>query len=136
MTLTDASTDSAETPPPPPPATINFEGKFGKNPLADASFAAMCRRLPAVLGHTARMAWAVDRTGVVLLLICQALTGIAAAAVLVFTAQAMTHILGSGAVSERLHVALPALAIVTAAAGVGRISSALSSYADGRITPS
>ncbi|MFJ1878215.1 ATP-binding cassette domain-containing protein [Streptomyces chartreusis] len=135
MTATDASTNSAETPPPPPPATINFEGKFGKNPLADAPFAAMCRRLPSVLAHTARMAWAVDRTGVVLLLICQAMTGIAAAVVLAFTAQAMTHILGSGAVSERLHAALPALFTVTAAATVGRISSALSTYADGRITP-
>ncbi|MBT1098086.1 ATP-binding cassette domain-containing protein [Streptomyces sp. Tu102] len=135
MTVTDASANSAETPPSPPPATINFEGKFGKNPLADASFAAMCRRLPSVLAHTARMAWAADRTGVVLLLICQAMTGIAAAVVLAFTAQAMTHVLGSGAVSERLHTALPALITVAAAAAVGRISSALSSYADGRITP-
>ncbi|MGD6740456.1 ATP-binding cassette domain-containing protein [Streptomyces sp. BH106] len=95
----------------------------------------MCRRLPAVLGQTARKAWGVDRTGAVLLLVCQLLTGLAAAVVLTFTARAMTHILGSGAVSERLHAALPALIVVTAAAGVGRISSALSSYADGRITP-
>lgn len=114
---------------------IAFEGKYGKNPLADASFSAMCRRLPAVLGQTARLAWGVDRTGAVLLLVSQFLTGIAAAVVLTSTARAMTHILGSGVVSERLHAALPALIVVTAAAGVGRISSALSSYADGRITP-
>ncbi|MFB7653591.1 MULTISPECIES: ATP-binding cassette domain-containing protein [unclassified Streptomyces] len=107
----------------------------GKNPLADASFAAMCRRLPSVLGHTARLAWAVDRAGVVLLLACQLLTGVAAAVVLAFTARAMTHILGNGPVSERLDGALPALVVVTAAAAVGRISGALSSYADGRITP-
>jgi ATP-binding cassette subfamily B protein len=133
--VTDASTANGETPPPPPPATITFEGKYGKNPLADASFGAMCRRLPAVLGHTARMAWAVDRTGVVLLLVCQLLTGAAAAAVLAFTAQAMTHILGTGTVSERLHAALPALVVVTVAVGIGCIGSALSSYANGRITP-
>ncbi|SED24312.1 ATP-binding cassette, subfamily B [Streptomyces melanosporofaciens] len=135
MTMTDASTADEKTPPPPPPATITFEGQHGKNPLAEANFRAMCRRLPAVLGHTARMAWAVDKPGVVLLLVCQLLTGAAAAVVLTFTAQAMTHILGTGAVSERLHAALPALIVVTAAAGVGRISGALSSYADGRITP-
>ncbi|WP_225100010.1 ATP-binding cassette domain-containing protein [Streptomyces sp. CoH27] len=135
MTVTDASTAHAKTPPPPPPATITFEGKHGKNPLADAGFGAMCRRLPAVLRHTSRMAWAVDRTGVAVLLVCQLLTGIAAAVVLTFTAQAMRHILGTGAVSERLHAALPALAVVTVAAGIGRISGALSSYADGRITP-
>ncbi|MFD5385428.1 ATP-binding cassette domain-containing protein [Streptomyces sp. NPDC127074] len=133
--MTDASTAHTKTPPPPPPATITFEGQYGKNPLAEANFRAMCRRLPAVLGHTARMAWAVDKPGVVLLLVCQLLTGAAAAIVLTFTAQAMTHILSPGTVSERLHAAVPALIVVTAAAGLGRISGALSSYADGRITP-
>lgn len=135
MTVTDASTEHAKTPPPPPPATITFEGKYGKNPLAEASFAAMCRRLPTVLRHTARMAWSVDRPGVVLLLICQFLTGATAAIVLAFTARAMTHILGAGTVPERLHGALPSLIVVTAAAGLGRVGSAVSSYADGRITP-
>lgn len=135
MTVTDASTADAETPPPPPPATITFEGQHAKNPLADAGFWAMCRRLPSVLGRTARMAWAVDRTGVVLLLVCQLLTGVAAAVVLAFTAQAMKHILGTGTVPERLHAALPALTVVAMAAGAGRISGALSAYADGRITP-
>ncbi|MEW2293008.1 ABC transporter ATP-binding protein [Streptomyces sp. NPDC006743] len=135
MTATDAGAPSAQTPPPPPPATITFEGRHGKNPLADASFGALCRRLPGVLGRTARMAWAVDRPGVVLLLVCQGLGGVTAALVLAFTARAMTHILGTGTVPERLHGALPALIVVTSAAGVGRISGALSSYADGRITP-
>ncbi|WP_432119742.1 ATP-binding cassette domain-containing protein [Streptomyces sp. bgisy032] len=133
--MPDASTTGGKTPPPPPPATLGFGGKHGKNPLADAGFGAMCRRLPSVLGHTARMAWSVDRRGVVLLVGCQLLTGIAAAVVLAFTAQAMSHILGGGSVSERLHGALPALIVVTAAAATGRISGALSSYADGRITP-
>ncbi|MEU1023543.1 ATP-binding cassette domain-containing protein [Streptomyces sp. NPDC005904] len=122
-------------PPPPPPAVITFEGKAGQNPLADAGFGALCRRLPSVLGHTARMAWAVDRPSVVLLLVCQALTGVAAAVVLTFTAGAMTHVLGTGTVSERLHAALPALIVVAVASGVGRTSGALASYADGRITP-
>ncbi|MER5748657.1 ABC transporter ATP-binding protein [Streptomyces sp. NPDC002088] len=133
--MTDASTDSSSTPPPPAPATISYEGKHGKNPLEEASFAAMCRRLPSVLGHTARMAWAVDQRAVVLLLVCQALTGVAAGVLLAFTARAMTHILGAGTVSERLHAALPALVVVAAASATGRISSALSSYADGRIAP-
>lgn len=135
MTVTDASTAHAENPPPPPPATLTFEGKNGKNPLAEVSFAAMCRRLPSVLGHTARMAWSVDKPAVALLLICQLLTGASAAMVLGFTAKAMTHILGPGAVAPRLHAAMPALIVVAAAAGVGRTSSALASYAEGRITP-
>lgn len=135
MTVTDSSAAGVETPPPPPPATITFEGKHGKNPLAEASFGALCMRLPAILAHTARRAWAVDRAGAVLLLVCQLLTGTAAALVLAFTARAMTHLLAAGPVSERLHAALPALTVVAAAAGFGRVSSALSSYADSRITP-
>jgi ATP-binding cassette subfamily B protein len=135
VTVTDASGANAELPPPPPPAHLSFEGKHGKNPLAEASFAKMCGRLPSVLRHTARMAWAVDRNAVVLLLACQVLTGAAAALGLAFTAKAMTHILGAGQVSERLNAALPALIVVAAAAAVGRISSALASYANGRITP-
>jgi ATP-binding cassette subfamily B protein len=133
--VTDASAAPAELPPPPPPADITFEGKHGKNPLAEASFGALCMRLPAVLGHTARRAWEVDRAGAVLLLLCQLLTGVAAAVVLAFTARAMTHLLDEGPVAERLHGALPALIVVTAASGAGRVGSALSSYADGRITP-
>ncbi|WP_374028528.1 ABC transporter ATP-binding protein [Streptomyces sp. NEAU-sy36] len=133
--MTDASTDSSPTPPPPPPATIGYEGVFGKNPLEEAGFRAMCGRLPSVLGRTARMAWAVDRTGVVLLLLCQVVTGAAAAVVLAATSRAMTHVLGTGTVSERLHGALPALVVVTTAAATGRISSAVASYGDGRITP-
>ncbi|MFD7501590.1 ATP-binding cassette domain-containing protein [Streptomyces sp. NPDC059850] len=135
MTVTDTPTERSAAPPPPPPAVISFEGEHGKNPLAEASFATMCSRLPSVLKKTARMAWAVDRRAVVLLLACQLLTGAAAACVLGSTARAMTHILGAGTVSERLHAALPALVVLTVAAGAGRISGALSAYADGRITP-
>lgn len=134
MTVTDASTEDFP-PPPPPPATIGYAGKLGKNPLEEAGFRRMCGRLPSVLRRTASMAWSVDRSGVVLLLACQLLTGISAAVVLGCTARAMTHILGAGPVSERLHGALPTLAAVTTAAAVGRISRALASYADGRITP-
>ncbi|KKD02420.1 hypothetical protein TN53_40620, partial [Streptomyces sp. WM6386] len=79
------------------------------------------KALPSVLAHTTRRAWAVDRTGSVLLLVCQALTGIVAVVVLASTARAMTHILGTGTVAQRLHGAVPALLVVTLAAGVGRV---------------
>jgi ATP-binding cassette subfamily B protein len=42
----------------------------------------------------------------------------------------MTRILGSGTVTERLHAALPALAVVTAAAAIGRITPRLVTEAD------
>ncbi|MFJ8313255.1 MULTISPECIES: ATP-binding cassette domain-containing protein [unclassified Streptomyces] len=121
--------------PPPPPAEITYEGNQAKNPLSETSFAQLCSRLPSVLGHTARMAWSTDRGAVLLLLFCQLLTGASAAVLLAFTAQAMQPVLRGGAASERLHAALPFLLVVAAASAAGRVATALSGYADGRITP-
>jgi hypothetical protein len=55
--------------------------------------------------------------------------------VLASTAKAMVHLLSAGPVTERLHAALPTLAVVAAAAAVGRVSAALAAYADDRIPP-
>ncbi|MDV9168929.1 ABC transporter ATP-binding protein, partial [Streptomyces sp. W16] len=60
---------------PPPPAELRYGGKYSKNPLEEAAFAAMVRRLPSVLSRTARMAWAIDRRAVLLLAGCQLAVG-------------------------------------------------------------
>ncbi|MFE2415495.1 ATP-binding cassette domain-containing protein [Streptomyces hokutonensis] len=120
---------------PPPPAELRYGGKYSKNPLEEAAFAAMVRRLPSVLSRTARMAWAIDRRAVLLLAGCQLAVGAGAAVQLTATAHAMRAVFGSGPVPDRLHQALPALLVITVAAIVSRTATALSSYADGRITP-
>ncbi|MFI1201630.1 ABC transporter ATP-binding protein [Streptomyces sp. NPDC020883] len=135
VAVTDASTVNTETPPPPPPAEIRYSGEYSINPLGDVSFTHMCARLPSVLRRIWSMAWQLDRKAVTLLVVCQLVTGAAAAVSLTATARAMRPILGVGAVSERLHQALPALLVVTGAAALGRVASALSSYADRRLTP-
>nr|WP_241266472.1 ATP-binding cassette domain-containing protein [Streptomyces scabichelini] len=114
---------------------MRYEGRHGKNPLAEATFAAMCGRLPSVLAQTARMAWAIDRRAVLLLAGCQLAVGASAAVLLASTARAMRSVLAAGPVADRLHEALPALLVITAAAAAGRVATALASYADGRITP-
>ncbi|MFE8954531.1 ABC transporter ATP-binding protein [Streptomyces althioticus] len=81
------------------------------------------------------MAWRIDRRAVVLLLVCQLVTGVSAAALLTATARAMGPLLGSGAVGDRLRDALPALAVVGAASAVARGSVALATYAERRVTP-
>ncbi|GHI10465.1 ATP-binding cassette domain-containing protein [Streptomyces cellostaticus] len=121
--------------PPPPPAELRYGSQYSKNPLEDASFAAMCRRLPPVLAQTARMAWRIERAAVLLLAGCQLAVGVSAAVLLTFTARAMRSVLATGPVDERIHQALPAVLVIAAASGLGRIATALSSYADGRITP-
>ncbi|WP_232838548.1 ATP-binding cassette domain-containing protein [Streptomyces geranii] len=81
------------------------------------------------------MAWRLDRAAVVLLLLCQVVTGVAAAVLLTATGRAMQPILGGGAVAERFQQALPALLVVAGAAACGRVAGAVSWYADRRITP-
>lgn len=120
---------------PPPPAELRYGGKYSKNPLEEAAFAAMVRRLPSVLSRTARMAWAIDRQAVLLLVGCQLAVGAGAAVQLTATAHAMRAVFGTGPVPDRLHQALPALLVITVAAIISRTATALSSYADGRITP-
>ncbi|MFJ7904609.1 ATP-binding cassette domain-containing protein [Streptomyces sp. NPDC096198] len=127
--------EAAPRPPHPAPAEFGYEGLHGRNPLGGAAFASMCGRLPTVLRHTARMAWEADRRAVLLLLCCQALTGVSAAVLLAHTAHAMRQLFGTGAVSERLHAALPALIVIAVAAATGRVAVSLAAYADGRITP-
>jgi ATP-binding cassette subfamily B protein len=95
----------------------------------------MCGRLPSVLAQTARMAWAIDRRAVLLLAGCQLAIGVASAVLLGFTARAMRSVLAAGEVADRVHQALPALLVIAVAAAAGRVATALSSYADGRITP-
>lgn len=120
---------------PPPPAELRYGGKYSKNPLEEAAFAAMVRRLPSVLSRTARTAWAIDRRAVLLLAACQLAVGAGAAVQLTATAHAMRAVFGTGPVPGRLHQALPALLVITVAAVISRTATALSSYADGRITP-
>ncbi|MFD7163592.1 ATP-binding cassette domain-containing protein [Streptomyces violascens] len=135
MSAVPADSPHASPVPPPPPAEIVFEGNHAKNPLSDTSFTQLCARLPSVLRHTFRMAWNIDRRAVLLLLACQLLIGAASAVLLAFTARAMQPILRGGEAADRLHAALPALLVIAAATAVSRTATALSSYADGRITP-
>ncbi|MFF4859934.1 ATP-binding cassette domain-containing protein [Streptomyces rubiginosohelvolus] len=95
----------------------------------------MCAQIPAVLGRIARLSWRTDRRAVQLLVLCQVLTGVSAAVLLTATARAMGPVLSSGPVAERLHSALPALLVVTSAAALGRVASAVATYGERRITP-
>ncbi|MFD9217314.1 ATP-binding cassette domain-containing protein [Streptomyces sp. NPDC059544] len=133
--MTSATTRSRTAPPPPPPAEITYSGQYSVNPLAEVSFRGMCARIPSVLGRIARLSWRTDRRAVQLLLGCQVVTGVSAAVLLAATARAMEPVLGAGSVGERLREALPALVVVAAAAAAARVSGAVASYAERRLTP-
>ncbi|MGW5776436.1 ABC transporter ATP-binding protein [Streptomyces sp. NPDC003863] len=134
-TASNEQQNSATPPPPPPPAEITYSGQYSVNPLAEVSIRRMCGQLPAVLGRIARLAWRIDRRGVQLLIVCQAVTGVSAAVLLTATARAMRHVLGDGSASDRLQGALPALLVVALAAALARGTAAVAAYAERRITP-
>lgn len=133
--MTSATTRSRTAPPPPPPAEITYSGQYSVNPLAEVSFRGMCARIPSVLGRIARLSWRTDRRAVQLLIGCQVVTGVSAAVLLAATARAMEPVLGAGSVGERLREALPALVVVAAAAAAARVSGAVATYAERRLTP-
>ncbi|MFD4587418.1 ATP-binding cassette domain-containing protein [Streptomyces sp. NPDC058434] len=133
--MTSATTRSRTAPPPPPPAEITYSGQYSVNPLAQVSFRGMCARIPSVLGRIARLSWRTDRRAVQLLIGCQVVTGVSAAVLLAATARAMEPVLGAGSVGERLREALPALVVVAAAAAAARVSGAVATYAERRLTP-
>lgn len=121
--------------PPPPPAEIRYTGEYSVNPLGTVSLRRVAGRIPQVVRRIIGMSWRIDRRAVLLLLTCPVVTGAAAAVLLAATARAMRPVLAGGPVAERLHQALPALAVVGVAAAVTRIAAAVASYAERRITP-
>ncbi|MGW3356729.1 ATP-binding cassette domain-containing protein [Streptomyces bungoensis] len=135
MTQADAREQQESTPPPPPPAEIRYSGQYSVNPLAEVSFRRMCAQIPAVLVRIARLSWHTDRRAVQLLAGCQVVTGVSAAVQLAATARAMGSVLGAGTVGQRLGAAWPSLVVLAAAAALGRGATAVSAYADRRITP-
>ncbi|MEU9123214.1 ABC transporter ATP-binding protein [Streptomyces sp. NPDC048506] len=106
-----------------------------RSAFEDTSFRGMCRNIPSLLTDIAKMAWAIDRRDVLVLVGCQILSGVSAAVVLAAIGQAMAPLVGGGTVSERVRQALPALVVVAIAAGVGRIAYGLAAWAVARIKP-
>ncbi|MFJ8210640.1 ATP-binding cassette domain-containing protein [Streptomyces sp. NPDC096033] len=135
MTTSEVRSTSTGAPPPPPPAEITYSGQYSVNPLAEVSFRAMCATLPAVLARIGRLSWRTDRRAVQLLVGCQVVTGASAAVLLAATARAMGPVLGAGSAADRLHGALPALLVVAVAAALNRVSGAVATYAERRLTP-
>ncbi|MEU5425592.1 ABC transporter ATP-binding protein [Streptomyces olivoreticuli] len=122
-------------PPMPEPVEPRQKRAELRSAFEDTSFWTLCRKIPALLAQIAKMAWAIDRRDVLLLVGCQVASGVAAGVVLAATAQAMVPILGGGLVPDRVREALPALAVVAVAAAVGRVAFGLAAWAVARLKP-
>lgn len=87
---------------------------FARNKVTTWS---MARRLPELVRRALTLAWRIDRTSVVVLLACQALSAALEAFGLVATTSTITALIASGHIQDRLTSALPAISVLAIAAG-------------------
>lgn len=105
-----------------------------ENALADSALT-MARRLPRLAGDALRLAWAADRRAVVWMAALQLLGGALTATGLYATRGAFTQLFASGPPTDRLQQALPALALVSAAAVTRSLTTAKSLTITARLGP-
>ncbi|MDH6543950.1 ABC transporter ATP-binding protein [Streptomyces sp. SPB4] len=120
-----------------PPAPPEFTFRWGRHSRAmeRLSLAQMARRVPASLTHTARLAWAVNRTAFLWLVCAQVLGGLCTAAALAAVAKAMGPLLTGGTVEQRVSAAAWPLAAAAAMTALGALSSIAAGSAARRLTP-
>ncbi|CDR11017.1 ABC transporter ATP-binding protein [Streptomyces iranensis] len=137
--MTSRTTEQAEQPPEPAAERPGEELRFRPPSLTalekhPVTTRAMAGRLPQLVCRSLALAWKVDRTAVVALVVCQALSGFFEAFGLLATTGTITALISSGHITDRLRDALPSIVVLAGAAGlrallgiaVGNISSRLS----------
>ncbi|MFE6867236.1 ABC transporter ATP-binding protein [Kitasatospora sp. NPDC057692] len=81
------------------------------------SVSAMARRLPMLLVRAFRLGWRVDRSSVVVLLVCQVGSAVLGAAGLFATTGTIAALFGPAAVGDKLTRAAPSVLVIAGAAG-------------------
>ncbi|MGW0391836.1 hypothetical protein ACWDYJ_13280 [Streptomyces sp. NPDC003042] len=103
--------------------------------MEQLSLVQMARRVPSALGHTARLALAVNRTAFSILVCAQIVGGICTAAALAAISRAMDPLLTGGTVEERLAAATWPLVFAAAMTALGALASITSGSATRRLNP-
>lgn len=105
-----------------------------ENALADSALT-MVRHLPRLAADALRLSWAADRRAVMWMACLQLVGGVLTAIGLYATRGAFTQLFASGPPTQRLEQALPALALVTAAAITRSLTAAKSLTVTARLGP-
>ncbi|MCC3773812.1 ABC transporter ATP-binding protein [Streptomyces sp. UNOB3_S3] len=119
----------------PEPGLISYKGTGARNALEEGGFLRLCARIPRLFGQVAHMAWKLDRTAAIVLLLAEVAAGASAAVVLAVTAKAMVPLVGTGSVGERVHQALPWFIVGGIAAALSRGAHAFGQWAEQRLRP-
>ncbi|WP_433435377.1 ATP-binding cassette domain-containing protein [Nonomuraea sp. CA-141351] len=97
--------------------TFNFSG--GDTEWTDhLTWRQLSRRLPQLVRRSFALAWAVDRRAVIVLLVCQIISGLAEALGLLATTAALGALIQSAHDPAHLREALPSIVVLAGAAGL------------------
>ncbi|WAX76994.1 hypothetical protein HUV60_004275 [Streptomyces sp. KMM 9044] len=95
----------------------------------------MARRLPSLVRRSVQMAWRVDRSAAIGLLVCQIGTGVLAALGLLAVTGTINALISAGDITERLWDAAPQLAVIAAATGLRALLGITVAWLTGRLRP-
>ncbi|MDH6132222.1 ATP-binding cassette subfamily B protein [Kitasatospora sp. MAA4] len=120
-----------------PSEELKFQHPGGDNPeIADSMTARnMARRLPRLMRRTLDLAWRVDRAAITVLLLCQAVSGLLGAFGLLATTGTIRALIASGHIIDRLHQAIPSIAVIAGAAGLRSLLGITVTALSSRIAP-
>ncbi|MEV0196288.1 ABC transporter ATP-binding protein [Nonomuraea sp. NPDC050691] len=114
-TVTD--TDAAPQPP-TEQLTFNFKGGDSAELAQHLTGRSLSRRLPALVGRSLALAWAVERRSTIALLTCQVVSGLLEALGLFATTSALSALIQSARDPAHLRAAIPSIAVLAGAAGL------------------
>ncbi|MFF3002503.1 ABC transporter ATP-binding protein [Kitasatospora sp. NPDC057940] len=116
---------------------MRYDYGWAKHEFAGArvTFWTVARQMPTFLRLAGRMAWAADRPALVALVTAEVLRGVAAAAALIATNQALGRLLTPGDMATVLRSAVPAVVAVGAVSALSAVLAAVSGLASGRLEP-
>ncbi|MFJ4342981.1 ABC transporter ATP-binding protein [Streptomyces sp. NPDC088915] len=117
----------------PPVMRLQEDGHAGEK--TRISTRAIAAQLPATLLRAGRLSWRADRRATLTLGLAAVASAVLTAIALHHTSTTLTALLGTGSASGRLHQALPALLIVTAAACGSYLADATARFCANRLAP-
>ncbi|MEU5383233.1 ABC transporter ATP-binding protein [Kitasatospora cineracea] len=142
MTETSATPTRAVDSPPdeePEEHTEEFRthwyGDKRKEAGESISTSTMVRRLPELVRRALALAWAADRRSTVLLLLCQAASGVFGALALYATTGTLTALLQPGPVAAHLRTAAPSLTLLSLSAGLRAVLAIAVTTLSGKVAP-
>ncbi|NUW36891.1 ABC transporter ATP-binding protein [Nonomuraea sp. SMC257] len=101
--------------------TFNFKGGDSAELAQHLTGRSLSRRLPALVGRSLALAWAVERGSTIALLTCQVVSGLLEALGLFATTSALSALIQSARDPAHLRAAIPSIAVLAGAAGLRAI---------------